>query len=257
MNAHESVICRYESKYLVPEATARAIRDHLAATCSPDRHAGPDGRYIVNNLYFDTPDLRFYHDTRFKRYDRFKPRVRFYGKAPADFLWLELKHKITNVTWKTRRRIPLEQWSTLFQHREMGGSGHREVNIRSSFEDVVILFGAAPVLHVRYVREPYVSDLEQYCRITFDRRLSCRLAHGSYQLTSPESFVLYDDPVSTVHLDDNSPTLVEIKTETNVPGWVMELIQRFDLQQRGFSKYCNAIECQKGFWPCAHRTLAL
>ena len=33
-------------------------------------------RALVNNLYFDTPDMRFYWDTKHRRLNRFKPRLR-------------------------------------------------------------------------------------------------------------------------------------------------------------------------------------
>jgi hypothetical protein len=58
-------IRRYELKYTIPESTAAAIRDYISNICTLDKNV-PVGqnRYIVNNLYFDTYDLRFYHDTK-------------------------------------------------------------------------------------------------------------------------------------------------------------------------------------------------
>lgn len=242
MRASGMIISRYESKYVISETLAHEIRDYIGGICCPDKHVGADGRYMVNNLYFDTPDLRFYYDTRLKRFTRFKPRVRFYGPCPTDLLWLELKHKVKNVTWKFRRTLPVAEWpDRLFDGFPANGNGRRP-SLADSFEAVVLRFQAAPVLHVQYIREPYVSDLEEYCRITFDRCLTYRPACGSYALSTGCDLMYWDDPITTAHAGDESPVVLEIKTETNVPLWVIALVRRFDLQRRGFSKYCNAVD---------------
>ncbi len=80
MTHDDLIVSRYESKYVVPEALARRVRDFIQPMCSLDKHAGADGRYMVNNLHFDTPDLRFCYDTRQKRFTRFKPHMRYYGE---------------------------------------------------------------------------------------------------------------------------------------------------------------------------------
>ncbi|MFA6034787.1 MAG: polyphosphate polymerase domain-containing protein [Myxococcota bacterium] len=256
MGSGSMVTSRYESKYLISVEKAALIRDYISPLCSPDSHAGADGRYVVNNLYFDTPDLRFYCDTKFRKVNRFKPRVRYYGDDPSGLLWLELKHKMKNVTWKTRRSIQAKEWGTLFERWGEESDGCLRTSLRDSFEGAVLRYGAAPVVHVRYVREPYVSEIENYCRITFDRYLSYRLTGGSYELTSPDRFRLYDDAVTASLNDEDSLVLLEIKTETDVPFWVMHMVQCFELQQRGFSKYCYSIDsCREGA-AIFHRTSA-
>jgi len=243
-----SIISRYESKYLVTESMVPALREYIGAFCSVDRNAGPDGRYAVNNLYFETPDLRFYNDTRLKRFTRFKPRCRFYGDGSDGYLWLELKHKVQNVTWKIRRRIPVDGWDTIFESGfDSADPRARRVKVVESFEDAVICFGAAPYVFVRYNREPYVSDVNTYGRITFDRQLSYCMAEGSARLRHDRPYIFYDDAVTAIHDDGESPVLLEIKTETSVPIWIQNMIQKFELNRRGFSKYCQAVDHHMGY----------
>ncbi|NLH47109.1 MAG: polyphosphate polymerase domain-containing protein [Myxococcales bacterium] len=257
MRNDSMVISRYENKYLIRETMARAIADYLRGICVPDKHAGADGRYMVNNLYFDTPDLRFYHDTRNKRYTRFKPRVRYYGPRPTDFLWIELKHKVKNVTWKKRRRIAVADWPEFLHDGSCRPPANPAwITLADSFEDAVCRFGAHPVVQVQYIREPYVSELDDYCRITFDRCLTFRSVRGSYELVANENLTYFDNTVDTAFCSCESPVILEIKTETNVPIWVLRLIRRFELIQRGFSKYCNAIEAAMGYTACSLRRLA-
>ncbi len=242
MKTDLSKIRRYELKYTIDPFLAEKIRDYIQPVCSLDEHAAPEtGGYRVNNLYFDTPDLRFYYDTKHRKLDRFKPRVRYYGDAPEDWLWLELKHKHASIVWKNRRRIPLSDWPQIMQVGPTERLSPEIKDLRGSFEEWLQNFDARPTVHVRYWREPYVSDLEEYGRVTFDWNLSYRLAKGSSALTGKDDdMVFYDDPVTTGH--SGSPVILEIKTLTLVPAWVIGLIRRFNLMQRGFSKYCYGID---------------
>lgn len=240
-NSHD-VICRRESKYLVPEAMVPAITRAIAGICSPDERAGRDGRYVVNNVYLDTDDLRFYYDTKHKRTNRFKPRVRYYGAEPDGSLWLELKHKVNNVTWKVRRRADVSEWPNVITDGSRLGRGDAQLTIANCFEEAVSRFRARPVIHVQYVREPYVSEIDTYGRITFDRQLSFRPLHSSPDLAATNDGIYYDDPVTSLCSSDDSPVVLEIKSETEVPGWMIALVQRFELVQRGFSKYCYGID---------------
>lgn len=240
--ADHSRIGRYEAKYLVPEQVAQEIREYARGICSPDRNVRADGQYIVNTLYFDTPGLRFYYDTRFKRFDRFKLRARYYGTDAEEGIWVELKHKRKNVTWKKRRRVEGVDWPAVAEGRvEAVAKTQRRQGVRS-FEDAVWFLQARPIVHVRYVREPYVSDIDNYCRVTFDRDLRYRLANGSFDLSESGEWTSYDDSVTTLCPFDDSPVVVEIKTEMQVPVWVVRMVQYFDLGRRGFSKYCSAID---------------
>lgn len=240
-----SKIRRYELKYTVSEEQAEEIKEYVQNICSIDKHV-PEGEsgYTVNNLYFDTHDLRFYHDTKHKKLTRFKPRARYYGMKAMDYIWPEIKYRHGGIIWKKRFSLPVEQWPDMFYPQL---SDRKKPDIKPQmdrFDEVVHWFGAEPVLHVRYFRQPYVTELETYGRVTFDRQLSFRPVHGSISLDYNESDMLYyDDAVTT--LEEHSPVLLEIKVETLVPIWAIELIRIFNLSQRGFSKYCYGIDFLK------------
>ena len=232
---------RYELKYRVTERQAVAIREWLQPIFSLDRHIDPNlGGYVVNNLYFDTLDLRFYHDTKFRKLKRYKPRARYYGGSPDDYLMLEIKNKENNIVWKKRRRVTVDDWTKFRHEGPVKGSGS-VFGLPDSFDELMVLTGAQPMMHVRYFREPWVSDIDEYGRVTFDRRLSFKLAHGSWNIQAKDDeMTFYDDPVTT--MDEDSPVILEIKTESLVPFWAIELIRSFNLTQRGFSKYCYVID---------------
>lgn len=236
---------RYELKYLVAEETAQRVRDHILHFCSLDKYADPVTRtYMVNNLYFDTPGLQFYHDTRFRKPTRFKPRARYYGEYP-DFIYPELKYRTNSIIWKTRTRVAASEWTGLF-YPDVSDCGEAVIKSRiDTFQEAIDLYHAEPVLQVRYEREPYVTDLENYGRVTFDRKISSRPANGSLELDLAADYIFYDD-AQTIRGSD-SMVVLEIKVETNVPAWVIDVVSRFNLMQTGFSKYCNGIECHMGY----------
>jgi len=237
---------RYELKYTVPESLARRIRDHIQPLFSLDRHADPaESGYTVNNIYLDTPTLRFYYDVQFKQETRLKLRLRYYGRSPDGSVVLEVKHRHNTVSWKRRRTVPAAQWPGVLEVPPAAAApAHGSAS--DTFEALTHLYGAAPVLHVRYFREPYVSDIDAYGRVTFDRALRFRPARGSSDLAvAEEDMVYYDDPLSA--RSDDSPVILEIKTEAFVPAWAIDLIRRFSLIQRGYSKYCYAVDrCLEG-----------
>ncbi len=241
MTGNVNTIIRYELKYTISEQMAREIRDYIRSFFSLDAHADPNILgYTVNNLYFETPDFLFYHDVKFRKLRRVKPRVRYYGTRPENNLWLELKYRNDSMIWKFRRPVPLSDWPTLLQRPEESYTEVGHEKISTSFEHVVTMSGAKPLVHVRYFREPYVSDLDTYGRITFDRRLTCHPSKDSFDPVPDCPMISCDDPVATSA--DESPVILEIKTESAVPFWAIEIIRNFDLRQRGFSKYCYAVD---------------
>ncbi len=241
-----SEIKRYELKYTITEELAEQIREHIKNICAKDKHV-PEGEtgYIVNNLYFDTPHLTFYHDTKFRKLTRFKLRARFYGAQARDFIWPEIKYRNASVIWKRRYRLPINDWPGLFNSELTKQRPALIKNKLTTFDDFVYWYGAQPMLHVRYFREPYVTELNNYGRITFDRLLCCRPTYGSIDLAcEDEDLIYFDDPVNVKNND--SPVVLEIKVETLIPMWAIDLITKFSLNQRGFSKYCYGIESTIG-----------
>jgi hypothetical protein len=242
MSVDLNKIRRYERKYLVTPAQAEIVREFIRPFMAPDSHTNAaQGGYTVNNIYLDTPDLRFYTDVKTRRLRRFKPRMRYYGADPSGGLWLEVKNKHGEIIWKNRHRVPASAWPGVLEAQPAPEGDPVSVQGPRTFEDIVGLFPVRPVLHVRYFREAWVSELDDYGRLTFDTRLRCRPALGSTDLAAPEPELGYaDDPVTTSAPD--SMVLIEVKTETLVPWWAIEITKRAELWQRGFSKYCYGIE---------------
>ena len=233
---------RYELKYTVTEHQAAEIRDFIRPLFSLDGNVPPEqGSYTVNSVYMDTPGLRFYHDTRLRQLLRFKPRIRYYGTREVDSLTLEVKYRHQRTVWKARQRIATTQWPQVLETTRSDRISPRFGTLPESFVEVHHLYGTEPVLHLRYHREPFVSEVDTYGRITFDRAMRYRLLHGSHDILCHDGELTYYDDAVTAQWGE-SPVVLEIKTESLVPFWALDLIKRFSLVQRGYSKYRYVID---------------
>lgn len=79
-----------------------AIREAALATSKIDRYAGPDGRYRIRSLYFDTLRFDLYAANEREQPDCFKMRARCYPASKTSPVFLEVKRRVLDVI-ATRR----------------------------------------------------------------------------------------------------------------------------------------------------------
>lgn len=236
------LIRRYENKYLISEAQCEALAEMARIHCDIDPFCvGKEGEgYTIHSLYFDTPMLDFYEAKDARELDRFKPRVRFYGHTPSDPLFLEVKRKVNGIVLKTRSKGKLEHWPAVLEDAVLAASLPPD-DKRDNFIEKMLTWGAIPVVHIRYRREAYMSRVDRYARVTFDRELVCAPARGSWSLAvPPEEWLPIDDPASCHTY--GSPVILELKCEDQVPVWLVEIIRAFNLKQTAFSKYGKGVD---------------
>ena len=80
---------------------------------------------------------------------------------------VEIKVKVGDIVAKARARVPREDWSARLRPTSTEGLGAAERDFTSLLER----HGARPTLLARYHREAWVSSVDHYARVTFDRRL--------------------------------------------------------------------------------------
>lgn len=228
---------RYEFKYLVPVSMLPALREALAATCALDPYAvrAPENRYHIHSLYLDSTTLAFHRAKVDRQPRRLKLRVRYYPDAPEAGAFLEIKRRIQDIIVKRRVRVPAEGWAERILERpeELGP-------VEEDFRTVLLLHDARPTTLVRYAREAWVSEVDDYARVTFDSALEYQ-PHPDWELDDdPGDWRSADDP-ATLGVP-RSDVIVEMKFAEQIPSWMAAFGRRFDLARRGFSKYCSSIE---------------
>lgn len=243
-----TVLERYELKYLIPFHLVQPISDHVAAFCDLDYYSAisPDGFYTINSLYFETPNFYFMR-AKENQTSRFSLRVRSYGEQPKAPYYFETKEKIADFSKKRRGKVPIENWADLFlapdRVRDFDPSADKHLQ---HFLSLVGTYNAHPMILTQYRRKAYLSTVDDYARVTFDRSLRYR-PETDYDVRPTESTMLhYDHPGTFEHPGRN--VVLELKCERKIPVWFVDLIQRFQLVREGFSKFEGSmLECYSPF----------
>ena len=231
---------RLELKYLIDEATAGEILRRIQSYCTPDRfNPKTGGGYAIYSLYLDTPSMAFHNAKLRDEPDRFKLRARTYSSTSA--VHLEVKRKVLEVIEKTRvsvARDRSEDAASGFGEPLKDNAEQRRLLERFAYLSAVT--GAEPKVLVRYEREAYVSDVDYYGRVTFDRRITAQRVSGWDLEGDPKAWVSVDDAWQGDGL--HSPLVLELKCESAMPEWMNAVIKDFELSIQGFSKYSFGVE---------------
>jgi SPX domain protein involved in polyphosphate accumulation len=238
MRAPAHIPDRYELKYVIPESMCAPLRAALRPYCELDRFsaATDDKQYCITSLYYDTPTLLFHRTKQAKQLRRFKLRVRTYGIESDGPVFFEVKRKIGDIVAKARARVPRADWSARLRPQTDDGVGAAE----RDFTSLLSRHDARPTLLARYHREAWVSTIDNYARVTFDRRLLYQPFHRHDLRGDSRCWRSSDDAMTT--RGTSRGVVLELKSTVDVPRWMVALIRRFDLARVGFSKYCSGVE---------------
>lgn len=212
------LLARFDQAYLVPAPIFAALTAHLT---DPRRPQGPfraltiDGRrwFRYHSVYYDTPELRCFHDHRQGRRLRFKIRERIYQDSGERQFEIKLKGG-RGETVKHRR--PLAGSDTPLDAPYRAFLAHA---LRTAYgiEAPTLL---SPSITTDYQRATLVSDGE---RITCDARLRCDDVRAR----------------SAVRCD---PGLVLVETKTT--GHLTEadlFLHAHGVRPAVFTKYCGSL----------------
>lgn len=237
------IIERYEYKYLVPNSLVPSIRAAVRTTSKIDRYAGPDGTYRIRSLYFDTDKFDLYWANEREQADRFKLRARMYpGKTSPVFL--EVKRRVLDVIIKTRAAIPAKIWREVLAGHD-AALDSLPPHIRSGALKFLAPYHrhhAKPVILVEYEREAYISDVDSYARLTFDRKICAQMQEELDLEAIPNRWRFIDHRAQTRTQEPVS--VLEMKFERRPPRWMVALVQRLDLFRYSFSKYCYGVTAE-------------
>ncbi len=245
MSGFETRFERLELKFLIDELKAEALRSQIEPYCEADAHSLPRPEsgantrgYKISSLYLDTPGLAFHRAKERGDARRIKLRARTYSATSA--VTLEIKRRVSDVISKTRAVIDRNHVeATCHGLHEQHAADPQARAFLDEFARIVATSGASPTLTVRYLREAYSSCVDQYARITMDRNIEVRRTSEWNLIPDELDWCRFDHYWKTHHV--TTPVVLEIKCQSIVPFWVMDLIRRNDLSRTAFSKYSIGI----------------
>jgi hypothetical protein len=228
---------RFELKYLVKEETARAIRRFVSCYLKPDEFAAtlPNYSYPVHSLYLDSPDLTTYQAVQCGEKNRYKLRIRYYSDTDST-VYFEIKRRTNDVISKMRAKVRRDAVQPLLsgqppQLRHLASPDGRQLVALQEFCRLMHALRAAPKSHVAYMREAWMSPVNNAVRVTFDRAVQCEPEFGAAMTTALGNAVTpFDDQV-----------VLELKFVDRMPVWFSEMVRLFGLVRGGAPKYAQGI----------------
>ncbi|MFN8355938.1 MAG: polyphosphate polymerase domain-containing protein [Spirosomataceae bacterium] len=196
---------RTDAKYLIPTSHLPNILDALYPHY---KILEVNGIRLADyeTLYFDTPDLRLYHEHQSGRLNRYKIRQRNYVQSRLQFTEVKFKNnKGRTLKSRVSQQLPLGEMT---EERVKGFLNHQ-----TPYRTTELL----PVLWVDYTRITLVSKTMPE-RLTLDLNLTFR---------QNSLFKQYPQVV-----------IAEVKQETLRYSYFLEVMRQHNLREGSVSKYC-------------------
>lgn len=240
----ETQIDRYELKYVVHPELVPEIRKFIKPFVRPDKNAhGDPPSYTATTLQIDSINSTLHYAKTRDVDSRFKLRIRTYGFDGNAPYFLELKRKIQSKIYKSRAILKAKDYckeAIVNPTRMIKLAKESENDNYLEFVRLTKAIGGIPAIYVRYERECYAGLGKEYSRITFDRNIRYRPARTwDFPLNEKRWYPM--DQCYSQRLDDFSGYILELKTTSEMPHWMAEVIERFNLVQTGFCKYSTAM----------------
>lgn len=229
---------RLEEKYVLDPFLYRQVISSLAGYMRKDEFstAGPEGKYYVGSLYFDTSEYRAYMEKMTGERNRVKLRIRSYypRREDASFVSVELKTRSGRFIIKYGTHAPIEAYE---HYMATGSWGDTDDPVLIEFERIARLQCQRPKVVVEYDREVFTPLDPSSLRISFDHALRYCRADTLF----PEKPIY--------RWQTESPIILEIKTPDDGPNWLQQMVRDLSLRSRPHSKYANAVEqTQADMW---------
>jgi len=242
----ETLVERHEAKYIIPQRLVADIREFIRPFCDPDPNGhGDPPEYTIVTLQLDGPSLPLHYAKEREALNRFKLRVRTYGdpvgKAPV---FLEVKRKYGSAVVKSRTPVPFEKWSgRLIDNQQVTLDFKNDKQVLGFLEFVRLAreIDARPVVLIRYVRESYFGKNDHYARLSFDRHLQYQPVPTWTSWGRDRAWLSMDTCLQQNKLHPFSGVVLELKTLTDAPQWMLDVVTEFDLSREGNCKYSTAI----------------
>ena len=193
--------------------------------------------YIVNSLYFDSPDFGCFWDKESGIKFRKKLRFRFY-QDKFDFnspVFVEIKRKEDALIIKERIKLNGLDCLNYYFDDKLNSLFKKDSN--NNFLKELIWFkrrnSMKPKLFVSYKRKPLIAKHDKKFRVTFDYNIKTQLLNNLNQIPN--------------RLKDVYPqgVVLELKYNNIAPVWFHQIIQKYQLMRLAYSKYCNSLRIAK------------
>lgn len=222
------VFNRYEHKYMLSGGQYEQIIQLLNGRMMPDIHNAGGKTYPIANIYYDTPeDMLIRHSLSKPEYKE-KLRLRAYGvPREGDRVFLEIKKKYGGVVNKRRTTLTTDEaYDFIRTGQILKPKEYMNMQVVKEIEYFLKTHDVSPKVYLAYDRTAYFEKGTGDLRISIDTNIRSRR----------NDLKLEDGDYGTLLLGGNT-YLMEVKTETAKPLWLVRELTRLKIRKISFSKY--------------------
>lgn len=237
--AHEHLhFYRYEFKYILPKDLLQTVAAGLDRHLSRDIHCRENGCYNIRSVYFDSPDMRWFHEKVDGLEKRFKYRLRAYSHFDTGFLdplFLELKGRNGALVIKHRVKLPHLEFADgltggTWRLRALLDNDFQGNSVAERFIAQSFRYRLSPSVITDYTRAAWEDAANPDFRATIDDfTTASRASRQGLPLGIPEEII-------------PGGGIVEIKFRYRIPFWFQRTIRELGLERVSCSKFQRAVE---------------
>jgi hypothetical protein len=224
----QAIFNRFERKYLLNEKQKNEMVIFLKDYLVFDPYSINETYYKVFNIYYDTPDHLVIRDSLNKPKYKEKLRIRAYQLNPTNesLVFLEIKKKLNGQVNKRRLNM------TYKDAKDYVNNGIKptykdpmDQQILKEIDYFIKVHQVEPSIYIEYDRLAMMSQ-DEHLRITFDKNIAFN-----------QKELVFSDHSNEQLFPKHDMYLMEIKTDTNFPLWLVKKLSTFELFSQSFSKY--------------------
>lgn len=226
---------RHEYKFIISVSQSLLLKERLSGLMERDAHSGKKGSYEIRSIYFDDRDDSCLKQNEAGTDPRAKYRIRCYHVSDEKIV-LEKKIKKNGMTKKRQEDLSKAQYEMLKRRDFHNGVFQRAAGEELFFcsqpplvQELLALKQTRrmePKVIVAYERTPFIEKAGNV-RVTFDDNIS-----SSSDFNGFFSGNLPKRPIMPL-----GQTLMEVKFDEFLPGYIKETLDLGRLSQTAFSKY--------------------
>lgn len=215
---------RHEYKYLIDSMENAVLKTSVSALLKPDAHTKGTGFYRIRSLYFDSPGDDCYYENEGGIGERDKYRIRIYNED-AGRIVLEKKSKRRQMTLKRSCSIDEGLCRQLMAGNHIQITNHMPGELQNMLWEMQKK-SMRPVVIVEYLRYPFV-EANGNVRVTFDEGIC----------SSNDIAGFLGKNITVRPLLPKGMSVLEVKWDEFLPGYIKNHMQLDSLQWCSFSKY--------------------
>lgn len=223
----KDVFKRVEYKYLMSKEVYQSLLKLILLHLEEDQY----GPTTIQSLYFDTPTNRLIRNSIDKPLYKEKIRLRSYGLCTSSSnVFLELKKKSSGIVFKRRIKIKEKEAFNFL----IGRIKPNDSQITNEIDYFVSFYGTLnPSFLILYDRTAYLEK-GTTLRITFDQNIRYRR----------KELNLHTSLDGTLISSVKGMVLMEVKTDTALPLWLVKFLNENKIYKKSFSKYGEAYKLE-------------